>query len=76
MKHRSPLLRKLDGLEFPTHRIFFVRVRLRDLANPAKVASADKAPNNTSLSPGLITTLKILYSPLAHPVPSLYLFIH
>ena len=64
MKYRSLLLQKLGALERPPHRIFCGRMRHKDLANQAEIASADKAPDYTLLSHDLITTLKELYSPL------------
>lgn len=70
MKCRSPLLQKLEGLELPPNLIVIVHVRFEDLANPAEIASADKAPDYTALSPDLIPTHKEPCSPIGILAPA------
>lgn len=70
IKYRSLLLQKLGALARPPHRVLVVHFRLKYLAKPAEVTSADRVPGHTSLSLDLITTTKDLYPPLAYPGPS------
>ena len=76
MRHRSLLLQKQGAVARPPHRTFVVHFRLKYLAKPAEVTSADRVPGYTSLSLDIITTTKDLYPPLAYSGPSFCLFIH